>query len=81
MGEKHTYLSFSGGKDSTVLSHIARMRYPNILHVFAIHLFTNTLKSVNFKFRTYMPSDIREMDACSVALVFLLRRKMRNKSF
>lgn len=33
-GEKHTYLSFSGGKDSTVLSHIARMRYPNILHVF-----------------------------------------------
>ena len=34
MGEKHTYLSFSGGKDSTVLSHIARMRYPNILHVF-----------------------------------------------
>ena len=36
-GEKHIYLSFSSGKDSTVLSHIARIRYPNILHVFAIH--------------------------------------------
>ena len=34
-GESHLYLSFSGGKDSTVLSHIARIHYPNILHVFS----------------------------------------------
>lgn len=32
--ENHTYLSFSGGKDSTVLSHNARIRYPNILRAF-----------------------------------------------
>lgn len=34
-GEDHIYLSFSGGKDSTVLSHIARIRHPSILHVFS----------------------------------------------
>lgn len=34
-GEKHVYLSFSGGKDSTVLSHIARIQHPNLLHVFS----------------------------------------------
>lgn len=33
--EEHVYLSFSGGKDSTVLSHIARIRHPNLLHVFS----------------------------------------------
>ena len=34
-GEDHIYESFSGGKDSTVLSHIVRERYPNILHIFS----------------------------------------------
>lgn len=34
-GEDHIYLSYSGGKDSTVLSHITRIRHPNILHVFS----------------------------------------------
>lgn len=34
-GENQVYLSFSGGKDSTVLSRITRIRYPNILHVFS----------------------------------------------
>lgn len=34
-GEDHCYISYSGGKDSTVLSHIAKQMYPNILHLFA----------------------------------------------
>lgn len=34
-GEEHVYISYSGGKDSTVLSHIAKELYPNILHIFA----------------------------------------------
>lgn len=34
-GEEHVYLSFSGGKDSTVLSHIACIQHPNLLHVFS----------------------------------------------
>lgn len=29
------YISYSGGKDSTVLSHIAKSMYPDILHIFA----------------------------------------------
>lgn len=29
------YISYSGGKDSTVLSHIAKQMYPNILHIYA----------------------------------------------
>ena len=29
------YISYSGGKDSTVLSHIAKEMYPEILHIFA----------------------------------------------
>lgn len=32
---EHVYISYSGGKDSTVLSHIAKQLYPNILHIFA----------------------------------------------
>lgn len=31
----HIYLSYSGGKDSTVLSHLVRDVNPNILHIFA----------------------------------------------
>lgn len=33
-GEDHVYISFSGGKDSTVLLHIAREEYPDIPAVF-----------------------------------------------
>lgn len=33
-GEDKVYVSFSGGKDSTVLFHLARRLYPNILGVF-----------------------------------------------
>ena len=32
-GLEHVYISYSGGKDSTVLSHIAKQLYPNILHI------------------------------------------------
>lgn len=34
-GIENIYISYSGGKDSTVLSHIAKTMYPNILHIFA----------------------------------------------
>lgn len=34
-GLDKVYISYSGGKDSTVLSHIAKTMYPNILHLFA----------------------------------------------
>ncbi|MCM1236821.1 MAG: phosphoadenosine phosphosulfate reductase family protein, partial [Ruminococcus flavefaciens] len=34
-GADKVYVSYSGGKDSTVLSHIAKSMYPNILHLFA----------------------------------------------
>ena len=34
-GINKVYISYSGGKDSTVLSHIAKELYPNILHIFA----------------------------------------------
>lgn len=34
-GIDHVYISYSGGKDSTVLSHLAKELYPNILHIFA----------------------------------------------
>lgn len=34
-GLDHVYISYSGGKDSTVLSHIAKKLYPDILHIFA----------------------------------------------
>lgn len=34
-GLDKVYISYSGGKDSTVLSHIAKSIYPNILHLFA----------------------------------------------
>lgn len=34
-GLEHVYISYSGGKDSTVLSHIAKSMYPDILHLFA----------------------------------------------
>lgn len=34
-GLNKVYISYSGGKDSTVLSHIAKSLYPDILHIFA----------------------------------------------
>ncbi len=34
-GCEYIYISFSGGKDSTVLSHIVRQIYPEMLHLFA----------------------------------------------
>lgn len=34
-GLDKVYISYSGGKDSTVLSHIAKRLYPNILHIFS----------------------------------------------
>ncbi len=34
-GLEHVYISYSGGKDSTVLSHIAKSLYPDILHIFS----------------------------------------------
>ena len=34
-GLDKVYISYSGGKDSTVLSHIAKSIYPDILHLFA----------------------------------------------
>ena len=35
IGEENCYISFSGGKDSTVLLHIVRQLYPNIVAVFS----------------------------------------------
>lgn len=34
-GLEKVYISYSGGKDSTVLSHIAKSMYPSIIHLFA----------------------------------------------
>lgn len=34
-GKDNIYVSYSGGKDSGVLSHLAKQVYPNILHVFS----------------------------------------------
>ncbi len=34
-GIDKVYISYSGGKDSTVVSHIAKQMYPDILHIFA----------------------------------------------
>ncbi|MDO5516183.1 MAG: phosphoadenosine phosphosulfate reductase family protein [Clostridium sp.] len=34
-GKDKVYISYSGGKDSTVLSHLVRQGYPDILHLFS----------------------------------------------
>ena len=55
-GIDHVYVSFSGGKDSTVLLDIARSMYPNIKAVFLdtsiefpeLRQFVNTFDNVEF---------------------------------
>lgn len=50
-GEDKCYISYSGGRDSTVLSHIAKQLYPNILHLFAntTNEYPETLKHVQWE--------------------------------
>ncbi|MCI9319687.1 MAG: phosphoadenosine phosphosulfate reductase family protein [Lachnospiraceae bacterium] len=50
-GEEKCYISYSGGKDSTVLSHITKQLYPNILHLFAntTNEYPETLKHVQWE--------------------------------
>lgn len=55
-GEENVYVSFSGGKDSTVLLHIVREKYPNVKAVFfdtgleypEIREFVKTFDNVDF---------------------------------
>lgn len=68
-GESYIYSSFSGGKDSTVLSHIARMRYPNILHIFSdtscefpeTITFVERMKEEGVNIATVIPPDRRRV--------------------
>ena len=50
-GIEHIYLSYSGGKDSTVLSHIVRQLYPNILHIFSntTNEYPETISHINWE--------------------------------
>lgn len=50
-GANHVYLSYSGGKDSTVLSHILRQEYPDILHIFSntTNEYPETLKHLRWE--------------------------------
>lgn len=50
-GLDKVYISYSGGKDSTVLSHIAKSMYPQILHIFAntTNEFPETIQHVNWE--------------------------------
>lgn len=50
-GIDKVYISYSGGKDSTVLSHIAKQLYPDILHIFAntTNEFPETLKHIKWE--------------------------------
>lgn len=50
-GLEHVYISYSGGKDSTVLSHIAKQLYPNILHIFAntTNEYPETIKHIKWE--------------------------------
>lgn len=64
-GKEHVYLSFSGGKDSTVLSHIVRMQHPSILHVFSdtsceypeTISFVKTMQESGLNIVTVIPTD------------------------
>lgn len=46
-GLNKVYISYLGGKDSTVLSHIAKSMYPDTLHLFSNTPQTNTPKPYN----------------------------------
>lgn len=50
-GLEHIYLSYSGGKDSTVLSHIIREIYPDMLHIFSntTNEYPETLKHIQWE--------------------------------
>jgi 3'-phosphoadenosine 5'-phosphosulfate sulfotransferase (PAPS reductase)/FAD synthetase len=50
-GLDKVYISYSGGKDSTVLSHIAKSLYPYILHIFAntTNEFPETLEHIKWE--------------------------------
>lgn len=50
-GLDHVYISYSGGKDSTVLSNIAKQLYPNILHIFAntTNEFPETIRHIKWE--------------------------------
>lgn len=50
-GLDRVYISYSGGKDSTVLSHIAKSIYPNILHLFAntTNEYPETIKHIKWE--------------------------------
>ncbi len=50
-GQDYIYVSYSGGKDSTVLSHLARDIHPNILHIFSNTTceYPETLKQIKWE--------------------------------
>ena len=50
-GIERVYISYSGGKDSTVLSHIAKSLYPKIQHLFAntTNEYPETLSHINWE--------------------------------
>ena len=50
-GLEKVYISYSGGKDSTVLSHIAKSMYPSILHLFAntTNEYPETIKHIRWE--------------------------------
>ena len=67
-GEEHCYISYSGGKDSTVLSHITKQLCPNILHLFAntTNEYPETLRHIQWEVAenhtniiTVLPIDIK----------------------
>ena len=50
-GINHVYISYSGGKDSTVLSHLTKQIHPTILHLFAntTNEYPETLEHVHWE--------------------------------
>lgn len=52
-GLDKVYISYSGGKDSTVLSHIAKRLYPNILHIFSntTNEYPETLQHIDWELK------------------------------
>lgn len=66
-GLEKVYISYSGGKDSTVLSHIAKTMYPDILHLFSntTNEYPETLQHIKWEQEqngtniiTILPTDI-----------------------